>query len=662
MALMALLSLLGCTPEPAKGADTAAEATLAEAVAPDDLIAIAGEAVSLDGSASTGDAFSWDLGDGTVLDGATVEHAWEAPGTYLVTLTADGSPPDRDTLHVKVVNPPLDPAPVASGALVSDGTRLFAVLPDFDQIAVVEDGAVSARIDTCDVPRALAWDAGQLAVACRDGVRVYDDALAEVGAVDGPAAAVLLHDGLWILRPDGTLEHPDGTEEAALSGRALVGWSGTVATAAFISPQETGAWWRAGEAFSIARDPGPDSDTNARGVPNLLGAGAMRPDGEVIVWGGLKSNTERGEFVEGTTFNHDNVVRATLEVLEPADGTEREGPLFDNRDRVGAVAWTPLGDRLLVAHHGAWVVDILDGETFQRVGGLQAVGQGLDGLWTDGDTAWVLASLDRQLIAYDLTAGNAQIEIARIDLVEDEILPAAVLLGAQVFHAAGDPRMTTDAYISCGSCHPDGGHDGRTWDFTQRGEGMRSTLPIWGIPDGGPFHWSANFDELQDFENDIRLHQDGAGYLSEDDWAAEGEPLGAPRAGLSEELDALAAYMAHLAEAAIPTPPGPETDLETFSALGCGDCHSGPRLTDAAWDGDEPVVHDVGTLTEATGQRLGGPLVGLRTPSLLGVAWTGPWLHDGSADTLDAAVRAHDGYRDLSDTQLDTLVAELRGL
>ena len=38
-------------------------------------------------------------------------------------------------------------------------------------------------------------------------------------------------------------------------------------------------------------------------------------------------------------------------------------------------------------------------------------------------------------------------------------------------------------------------------------EGLRSTLPIWNMPDGGPFHWSANFDELQDFENDIRLGQ-----------------------------------------------------------------------------------------------------------------------------------------------------------
>ena len=53
------------------------------------------------------------------------------------------------------------------------------------------------------------------------------------------------------------------------------------------------------------------------------------------------------------------------------------------------------------------------------------------------------------------------------------------------------------------------------------------------------------------------------------------------------------------------------------------------------------MVHDVGTLTEASGQRLGGDLTGLRTPPLVGLSWSAPYLHDGSAETLEEAVRAH---------------------
>ena len=35
-----------------------------------------------------------------------------------------------------------------------------------------------------------------------------------------------------------------------------------------------------------------------------------------------------------------------------------------------------------------------------------------------------------------------------------------------------------DGYLSCATCHLDGGHDGRVWDFTGRGEGLRNVVMI----------------------------------------------------------------------------------------------------------------------------------------------------------------------------------------
>lgn len=674
--LLAALAGVGCQGPVAfceVGPPDDAASAGAEALAPADMLVVVGEEVHLSAGESVGEAFTWDLGDGTELEGPEVSHAWTEAGSYLVKLTAAGAPPDSDSLHVTVVNVPLAVPPVQSGRLVSDGARLFAALPDFDQVAVVglAGGAAAAEVhllDVCEEPVSLATDGALLAVACRHEVQLYSGELELEDTVDGGAAAVLLQEGLQVLRTDGRLEGPSGEAEA-LRGRQLVGWTpdegeGLLATARFSSPEEHGEWWRSDEAVprELTREPGPDSDTNARGVPNLLQAGAVRPDGGVVVWGGLKSNTERGLYVEGTELEHDNVVRSVLKVVDLHTGEELEAPLFDNRDRVGAVAWTPLGDRLLVAHHGARTVDVLDGLTMQRVGGWQDVGWGLDGLWTDGEVAWVLASLDRQLVAFDLAAGNAQVELARLELVEEEVLSEAELLGAQLFHAAGDRRMSVDGYISCGSCHPDGGEDGRVWDFTQRGEGLRNTLPIWAMPEAGPWHWSANFDELQDFENDIRLHQSGEGYLDEEDWAECADPLGTEKAGRSEELDALAAYMQHLRRTAAPVPAyQPEAlDLAPFQAAGCDTCHAGPELTDAAWVSvDEPLLHDVGTLTEASGGRLGGELSGLRTPGLRGVAWTAPYLHDGSAETLEEAILAHEGVS-LSEEELAELVEILR--
>ena len=71
--------------------------------------------------------------------------------------------------------------------------------------------------------------------------------------------------------------------------------------------------------------------------------------------------------------------------------------------------------------------------------------------------------------------------------------------------------------MSCATCHLDGGHDGRVWDFTGRGEGLRNTATLHGRGGTahGNVHWTANFDEIQDFENDMRGAFGGSGFLSD---------------------------------------------------------------------------------------------------------------------------------------------------
>lgn len=50
---------------------------------------------------------------------------------------------------------------------------------------------------------------------------------------------------------------------------------------------------------------------------------------------------------------------------------------------------------------------------------------------------------------------------------------------------------------------------------------------------------------------------------------------------------------------------------------------------------------DVGTLRPTSGKRLGEPLTGLAVPTLRGLWATAPYLHDGSAHTVEAAVTRH---------------------
>ncbi|MGI9241501.1 MAG: Ig-like domain-containing protein, partial [Verrucomicrobiales bacterium] len=246
--------------------------------------------------------------------------------------------------------------------------------------------------------------------------------------------------------------------------------------------------------------------------------------------------------------------------------------------------------------------------------------------------------------------------------VADEQLSGLVLRGKQLFYDSQDQRLALEEYVSCASCHNDGGQDGRVWDLTGFGEGLRNTIDLRGRAGlaHGPLHWSGNFDEVQDFEGQIRGLSGGGGLIE----AGEPHPpLGAANTGRSADLDALAAYVASLAEFdespfrepdGSLTPDGEQGKL-VFQSSGCTDCHSGPGFTDSP----SGARHDVGTLLESSGGRLGGTLDGIDTPTLRGVWSSAPYLHDGRADDLEAAVNAHQNLS-LTPTEMAQLVEYLR--
>ncbi len=647
-----LAGLWGCA-EPPVDSGMAAEP---EAFIHPGEVAFVGEPVAFNGGGSVGESFAWDFGDGGAAEGRTVEHTWAEPGRFDVRLVAGSGDGRTDvaTLTQVVVRRPLAEPPSEGRRLLLAGERLYAVLPDEDVVVVVEGEAVVARWSTCEEPVSLAVRGERMLVACRmDAVQEWDLASGTLtreeatGWGSRPEAVAFVGEEAWVALGGSqrlAAVRAEGAVYPAPDPRALAASEGALWAPRFRSDPTGGTLQRLADAelegFPLLPDPGPDSDTDARGVPTLLGAVAVSPDGRTVVVGGSKANLDRGLRRDGLALTPETATRAALRLLDSATGEPLARALFDNRDLVGAVAFTPLGDELLVAHLGAGMVDVLDPLTLTRLGGFQSVGAGLDGLATDGLTVWVLASAEKVLVAFDLRSQNAE-PIARITLSEVGPDP-----GALVYFGAGDPRMSQDGYLSCASCHPDGGHDAQTWDFSDRGEGFRDTQALFSLPAAGPFHWSANFDELQDFENAIRAHQGGTGFLDD---ALLTDPLGAPKAGLSPELDALAAYVRAFSP---PRSPWREADGQPtaegaagralFLAEGCEGCHAGPEMTDAGWNEDgSPVLHDVGTLVEHSGQRAGGALTGLRTPSLLGLHATAPYLHDGRAPTVEAALEAH---------------------
>jgi hypothetical protein len=628
-----------------------------------------GQPLTLATSTSGPDGVLWDFGDGAQSTDPEPTHTWQAPGTYTLVVQATGLGGDwveTDTARV-VVHPPfaLTPPSVSSSVAIGADGLVYTVEPDGGTLLRTDGGAATTRIDVCDQPRTVAVAGGVLAVACEgDGRLVLRDeaSLSELGEVAlGQGArpfAVTGRDGRrWWVSDAGRDElvevvdgevvatHPltDPRHLAAMVQPYDLQVPTRVVAPRWRSPDDLGRIERLDEPeLTLAYDPGPDSDTSIRGVPHLFGQLAMSVDAGVVYLPGTLANTARGGWRDGQPLTHETTMHAALFAVDLATGEEVLRKQFDDQGEAGSVALSPYGDIAYVVFPGTQTVLAVDAFDGDIVGSVLTAGHDIDGVAVsaDGATLYLHAALDRQLRAYDVSdLSRVPPLLWAVPTVDAEPLPAEVLLGKRLFHDAADLRMARDGYIRCASCHPDGGHDALVWDFTDRGEGLRNTIDLRGKAGTamGPLHWSANFDEVHDFEHDIRGPFQGTGLMTDADFAATSDPLGAPKAGRSADLDALAAYVTSLDEPLPPTETALVTGPGLFEVSGCAECHPPPLYTDSPTG----VRHDVGTLGEASGQRLGGELDGIDTPTLLGVSHSGPWLHDGSASTLEEALQGH---------------------
>jgi PKD repeat protein len=672
--------LLACAGAPKESAAPAGAAAVA--VAGPDVAAVVGVPVTLDGSASVGVSFVWDLGDGTIVDGAVATHTYAEPGAVqaVLTVTGEDGVTRSDAAAVTVVLPAAAVPPVWSSTIVVDGGgAVWAAVPEAGHVAVVDPSAwTSVFVAVCDEPRTVAVDGATLWVACTDALVGVDVATRAVTTeVPLPPGArgygVVARGGeVWLsMEGRGSLLRWDGAaaEEVTIGvePRALA-WlpDGRLVVSRFRSdPSAASLYVLDGVPITLPYDTSPDSDTTTGGVPNLLDALAVTPDGGTLLAPAHHANVRRGSYLSGLPLDHQTSVRAVMSWVDVGAGVERDRKQFDESGRASAVAPSPSGDALYVVHAGAELLTAVDPWSGDLRGTVREIGAGATGVAVaaGGETVFVHAWLSREVRGYDVTNLSAGAPlVGSASTVAVEPLAADVLAGKRLFWTSADPRVTDSGYIACAHCHPDGRDDGLTWDFTDRGEGLRNTTSLEGRAgtEMGPVHWTGNFDEVQDFENDMRLHFAGAGFLSDADWAESADTLGPAKAGRSEDLDALAAYAASLDQTP-PSPfPGDPVGAGLFDTLGCVTCHPPPLYTDS--DLATFVRHDVGTVGDGSGQRLGGPLDGFDTPTLLGAWATGPWLHDGRAATIRDAIVAHAEHGTDDPAALDALAAFVEGL
>ncbi len=280
-----------------------------------------------------------------------------------------------------------------------------------------------------------------------------------------------------------------------------------------------------------------------------------------------------------------------------------------------------------------------------------------------------------------LTAlGGSLLQSAAIDPEAQEIVPSAAnviaqrnstpLFGLGLIEAIPDAAILQNAARP----QPDGirGIPSEVDDLARGGKRI------------GRFGWKAQLATLLDFAGDAYLNEMGvtsrlfptenapngnAALLARFDHIADPEDTIDPATGKSD-IDTAADFMRLLAPPPrLPASPNARQGEVLFAQLACASCHTPSMITGpnaiAALDRKQVMLysdlllHDMGSLGDGIAQGFARPR-DMKTAPLWGVRSSAPYLHDGRAATIDAAIRAHEGTASRSRDRYVRSTAQMR--
>ncbi len=574
--------------------------------------------------------------------------------------------------------------------LSPDGARLLAVNSDNGTVSVIDTAArkVLHEVSVGDKPEGVTWvGRGPLAAVTvyREDKVVFLDVtagnvVATLRVAAEPYGIVATRDGrrLYV-----THEYPGTVSEIDPADRKVVREmkAGRMVRGIALAPDEkrlyVTEYYTAGlNAIDLAS--GEVVDTwRGHSTDNLARNVVLHPRRPKAYVSHIRSIVERVDG-NGSIFPHLTVYSLT----PPGDDGRRVSFAMDTYNGVYVVtnpwesALSPDGRRLYTVYAGTNDMNVSqvnddDYREIERVGRAVKVGQNPRAVRVspDGATVYVYNTLDFEVALFD---AESMAPRGKVTTCAPPNTPEWVR-GKILFNTALPP-MSSRRWVACSSCHPDGHSDGRVW---HNPEGLRKTTALFGLAHTHPLHWSADRDEVQDFEYTIRGKlMDGVGLLGgpmKRKLGFEKTELEEHLAGRSKDLDALAVYSNSFDFTLSPHVPAPGKlspaatrgkALFFSDAVGCARCHRGPYYTDSSLT--KPFhLHDVGTGNDDPSEKM-GPLYD--TPTLLGVYRTAPYLHHGNAKTLRDVLTScnkddkHGRTSHLNAGDLDDLVEFLKSL
>lgn len=575
--------------------------------------------------------------------------------------------------------------------LSPDGTRLLVTNADNGSVTVVDVANRKAvqEIKVGEKPEGVTWVGnGPLAVATvyRDDRLVFFDAndgriVKQLQVAHEPYGIVANKDGsrAWV-----THDYPGTVSEIDLKEQKVIREikAGAFVRGIALSPDETRLYvteFYSSALHAVDLASGKVVDTwKGHSTDNLCRNVVVHPRRPKAYLSHIRSKVEVADG-NGSIFPHLSICD-----LVPPNQTKRRVSLgMDTYNDLYVVtnpweaALSPDGKRLYTIYAGTNdmnINDVIDDDYKEtaRVGSAVRIGQNPRAIRVspDNQTVYVYNTLDFAVSVH--RAANMQ-TLATIKVCEPAKTPEWVL--GKILFSTANPPLTGRRWIACSSCHPDGLTDGRVW---QNPEGLRKTPSMFGLAHTHPLHWSADRDEVQDFEYTIRGRlMQGRGLVKGPVKSKPGfQPieLEEKMAERSKELDAMAIYTNSFEftrlSPHIPAPGKLSPAAERGKALffnkeaNCASCHNGPYYSDSSLK--KPFnVHDVGTGQDDPSEKMGPKY---DTPTLLGVYRTAPYLHHGKAKTLHEVLTTcnqgdrHGKTSHLKPAEVDDLVEFLKSL
>ena len=565
-----------------------------------------------------------------------------------------------------------------------DGSRLLVANSDNGTVTVVDTAKRTKlhEIKVGDKPEGVAWiGGGPLAVVTvyREDTLVFLDA--DAGKVVHKLKVPAEPYGV-VTNKEGTLayvthEYPGTVTEIDLKERKVLREmkAGSMVRGIALAPDEkrvyvTEFYSAALHALDLKEGKVVDS-WRGHSTDNLARNVAVHPTRPKAYVPHIRSKVEVNDG-SGSIFPQVTI----YDLVSPDKGQRRTSISMDTYNGVYVVtnpweaALSPDGKKIYTIYAGtndmnlSQVIDD-DYKEMERIGSAVTVGQNPRAVRVspDGKTVYIYAALDFEVGVYD---ANTMRRLDKVKVCEPPKTPEWVR--GKILFSTALPPLTSRRWIACASCHPDGAGDGRVW---HQPEGLRKTPALFGLAHTHPLHWSADRDEVQDFEYTIRSKlMQGRGLYN---GPLKGKELDDELAGKSKDLDALAVYsnsfdfrLSPHIEAPGKLSESAERGKKLFfsETVGCAKCHGGPYYTDSSLK--KPFnLHDVGTGNDDPTEKIGPKY---DTPTLLGIYRTAPYLHHGKAKTLLDVLTTcnkedkHGKTSHLKKDELDDLVAFLKSL